>query len=145
MARKELKPYDFAEIISAYKHDGQPPYSTWHKKTSKEYEAEGIGFPALQTFKTRLEKEGLAESKTTPSSKKKAGTEGRVVVEPLTEQERKDYETFDKVDFADWVVQNKPGVWRDFFNRDRQYELLQANYQAVLEELQALKAKHGNQ
>lgn len=148
MARKALKPYDMTAILSAYKQDGQPPYTTWHDKTAKEYEAEGIGFPALQTFKKRLEKEGLSDSKTTSSTKKRANTEGRVVVEPLTEQERRDYETFDKVDFADWVIEHKPGVWRDFFSKDKKFELLQANYEAALEEIAALKAKlpkHGNQ
>lgn len=137
--------YDMNALVEDFKQSGKP-YTTYHKEL---VERAGKGnYPALVTFRKALVKAGAlkedTKGKTTQPTSRRSESEGRVVVEPLNEQERKDYETFDKVDFADWVVEHKPGVWRDFFNKDRQFELLQANYQAALEELQALKAKHGN-
>lgn len=118
--------YDMNELVNDYKEAGKPPYTAFHKELVEKL---GKGnYPALETFRKALVKDGAIPDrgeapKGNAPAKGQQGEE-RIVLEPLTNAERKDFDAFDKEVFATWVIENKPGVWREYFNKDVQIELL---------------------
>lgn len=119
--------------------------STWYENKKKEYE--GDDFLAPETFRKDLVKAGIIPDRsprsTSPNNTPTPNHSTKETIEntPLTDDERSDFDGFDKNIFAEWVASNKPGVWRAFFDKDRQHDIVKKQLADAMSYIKELEAK----
>lgn len=118
--------YEKDAIIKDYKENGNGRYASFHAARLKAAKEGGNKFPALMTLRKwledaklleRVDKDKKVSSESLTVSKGKSGA-------PLSEQEKSEFDVYDKNLFAAWVASERPAVWREYYSDDMRTKFL---------------------